>query len=130
MNALYVWKSEGEPAGPYTPEALARAIAQGDIAADAFVATLGASRWRQASQLAEVSDLLEGILRDSPLAMPAMPVMPALPPVTTAPVLTVGRSAVRPAAVAKPAATAKPSAKGAPPRPRDAGLAVSPRLAA
>jgi hypothetical protein len=92
MNDIYVWQPEGQPVGPFTTESLARAIADGSVAKDAFVAPPGAAQWQHASQLPEVLGLVEGMLRaKSPSILPprspvaVAPVIPAAPKVPQAP---------------------------------------------
>src|SRR5580698_1956458 len=88
MHDLYVWQPEGQPVGPYTTESLARAIADGNVAKDAFVAPPGAPQWQHASQLPEVLTLVEAMLRaKSPSILPPKPPVAMAPSIPAAPLV-------------------------------------------
>jgi hypothetical protein len=83
MNGFYVFQPNGQPTGPYTTEALARAIVDGDVPRDVFVAPAGAAQWLHASQLPEVLATVDAMTRarsnPPPAPAPAQPAPQAKP---------------------------------------------------
>jgi hypothetical protein len=117
MHDLYVWQPEGQPVGPYTTESLARAIADGNVAKDAFVAPPGAPQWQHASQLPEVLTLVEAMLRAK-----SPSILPPKPPVAMAPVIPIAPRA--PQVAQAPQAPRAPTAPMAPRPPQPSQSAV------
>jgi hypothetical protein len=79
MNGFYVFQPNGQPTGPYTTEALARAIVDGDVPRDVFVAPAGAAQWLHASQLPEVLATVDAMTRARSNPPPAQPAPQAKP---------------------------------------------------
>jgi hypothetical protein len=116
MNAFYVFQADGQPTGPYTTEALARAIVDGAVPRDAFVAPAGAAQWLHASQLPEVLATVDAMTRarSTPLPVPLRAVVSVAP----APTPTLAPVApAEPATPAQPAPQAKPADGKPKPKP-------------
>jgi hypothetical protein len=124
MNALYVFQANGQPTGPFTTEALARAIVDGAMPRDAFVAPVGASQWLHASQVPEVNAFVDAMMRARSTPPPPMvakvqppaPTEPQLQPPVQVPVQQAPQSQQAPQVQqapqpqqTKPAADAKPT---------------------
>jgi hypothetical protein len=73
MNTLFVLQSNGQHAGPFTTETLARAIVDGQIHRDAFIAPPGAPQWLHASQMPEVLAIVDAMVRARTPSMPPPP---------------------------------------------------------
>jgi uncharacterized protein DUF4339 len=129
MNALYVFQANGQPTGPFTPEALARAIADGAVPRDVFVAPAGAAQWLHASQMPEVSAFVDAMIRARSNPPPPMfPQAQQLAPPSSvqpqAPAVQPQASAVQPQAPAaqafsQPAVATTPQAKPADAKPAE-----------
>lgn len=71
MSNLYVYRPDGQHAGPYTTEMLAKAIVDGAVERDAYVAPPGGAQWQHASQMPEVVAQIEAVIRArSPSVVP------------------------------------------------------------
>src|ERR1700722_14864278 len=129
MNTLFLLQSNGQHAGPFTTETLARAIVDGQIHRDAFIAPPGAAQWLHASQMPEVLAIVDAMVRARTPSMPPPPqaldfAPPSVNPFAlaapqapqAAPVSRASQPPLRPASVAPPAPQpVAPQSPAAPP---------------
>ncbi|MBI5535893.1 MAG: DUF4339 domain-containing protein [Deltaproteobacteria bacterium] len=122
MKEWFIYQGEGNPAGPFTTELLARGILAGKVAKDAYVACQGDPQWVAVMSVAEVAAAVQA------MESSGAPVQPR--PINTVPPAPVPKRDTKPEEF-KPlfdpgSATAPGAQPPAPPAPASAAKPLAP----